>query len=119
MLRCKTDSEKESARGGPVSSASKERGGCEISTSLAPLRYSFRTKSRAFAVTLIFAAVTARNVLQHGRTESFWFAGALSDEFMCIGHPCGVRIFALIAPNKQWFDNANHAIDTTTTTAIR
>jgi hypothetical protein len=103
MLRCKTDSENESACGGPVLRASKERGGCEITGSVALVRYSLRTKSSVLTVTLTFAGVTARNVLQQGRAVSFCFEGAFSEEdVMCIGQlVCGAGIWAQTAPNKQ------------------
>lgn len=66
MLRCKTDSENERARGGPVSNASKKRDGCGVTENVAPVKNGLSAKSSVFAFALNFATITARNVLQHG-----------------------------------------------------
>ena len=53
--------------------------------------------------TTIFAGVIARNVLQQGisRLLSF-FAGALSDDFMCIEQPFAAGdVLAHAAPSRQ------------------
>ena len=102
MLRCKTDSEKESVSGGPVSSASKGRAGCEISGSSAWRKYGLRIKSSVLAATLIFAGMIARNVLQHGISGLLsFFAGALSEDFMCIEQPFAEGVLAHAVPITQ------------------
>ncbi len=104
MLRCKTSSENERAPGGPVSSASKSDEGREISGRAALGKYFFRTKSSVFVLALIFDTITARNVLQHGRSLSpfFCFAGASGDDFICIGQLAAAEeALAHAAPSRQ------------------
>ena len=66
MLRCKTSSEKEIARGGPVSSAIRTRAAWEMTDNVASVKNEFGTKSSVFALAFVFDTVTARKVLQHG-----------------------------------------------------
>ena len=87
MLRWRTDSENDSAPGGPVSNPRVCVCACEISTTNPTVGYSMRAKSRAFVPTWTFAIVITFKTLQHGVCSSPLLAGdcGAGAPWQCIG----------------------------------
>jgi len=122
MLRCKINSAKEYAPGGPVSNVvvpNEIFGGARTTNwrkaeSMSTRPVLVRAKAFAGAVT------TARKILQQGESLVFFcLAGAAGLEWK--GHSSGEDFVsgAITAiPREQWFEIANHAETVTTTVQI-
>ena len=122
MLRCKVNSAKEYAPGGPVSSVGLSNeifGGARMTNWRKPESMSIRlvfVRAKAFAG----AVTTARRILQHGESlVCFCLAGAAGLEWK--GHSSGEDFVSGVItaiPRAQWFEIANHAETVTTTMPI-
>ena len=122
MLRCKINSAKEYAPGGPVSSVGLSNeifGGARTTNwrkaESMPTRPVF-VRAKAFAG----AVTTARKILQQGESlVCFCLAGAAGLEWK--GHSFGEDFVSgaiTAVPRAQWFEIANHAKTITTTVQI-
>src|SRR6266496_3385581 len=109
MLRCKTNSAKERASGGPVSNSNNMCAGNRSVKKMRATKYGFRLNVDASWSVKVFAMVTnvARSTLQQVTSFDF-FSGAFEWKGQAAWDLVSTTARAT-APNAQWLDTENQA----------
>jgi len=120
MLRCKTDSANEPAKGGPVSSSSCGSCVSAAESNSATVQVWIGTKFwLAISTTFASPVIVARSILQQGISSLLlFFDGVGWFPWQCIGATAEF-VLEMSPPNAQWFEIESHAAKVVRTTANR